>query len=582
MSGEERVCQNCKKEFAIEPEDFNFYKKIDVPPPTFCPECRMIRRLSFRNQQKLFRAKDAHSGKEIFSMYPPEAELNIYDDQYWLSDNWDAMGYGRDYDFSRPFFEQFRELMMTVPWNAMSVLRMINSDYSNNASDFKNCYLCFNGSRNEDSAYCISFSDSKNSFDCMQADHLELCYELFSSSSCYKAFWSAETDNSQNVWFCRNCDNLSDCFGCVNLKSKQYHIFNQPYAKDDYKKKLEEMRLNTYSGFIKARDEAYKFWTQFPVKYMRGIMNANVDGEFIFNSKNVHQSYHVGGAENVKYSFNIFDKVADCYDYCSWGEGAQMIYECMIAGDGVKNLKFCYECWPSSQNMEYSAHCRSCSDCFGCFGLKKKKYCIFNKQYSKDEYFSLRDKIANHMNEMPYADKRGNIYRYGEFFPSELSPFAINETLVGQYFPMAKESAHSMGFVWREPRLREFQVTMKAGDLPDSIKDITDDIFKETISCTKCSRAYRIIPIEIDFYKQAGLPLPRECHECRIQAKVEKFVPPMKWYPMQCMCDYAVYKNFNLHSNHPDGQCLNEFFTTHIPGNEEIIYCDTCYNSEVA
>ncbi|OGZ01183.1 MAG: hypothetical protein A3B13_03695 [Candidatus Liptonbacteria bacterium RIFCSPLOWO2_01_FULL_45_15] len=582
MNPETKICQNCKQNFVIEQEDFDFYKKMSVPPPTFCPECRMIRRLSFRNQQKLFRAKEAVSGKEIFSMYSPEAGLKIYEDRYWLSDNWDAMEYGRDYDFSRPFFEQFRELMLDVPWDAVSVLRMVNSDYSNNASDFKNCYLCFNGSRNEDSAYCIGFSDSKNSFECKQADHLELCYELFSSSSCYKTFWSAETDDSQNVWFCKSCNNLSDCFGCVNLKSKQYHIFNKPYSKEDYKEKIEEMRLNTYSGLMKARDDAYKFWKQFPVKYMRSIMNVNVDGEFIFDSKNVHRSYHIGNVENVKYSFNVFDRAADCYDYCSWGEGVQMIYECLIVGEGAKNLKFCYECWPSSQNMEYCAHCRASSDCFGCFGIKKKQYCIFNKQYSKEEYFSLKDKIIKHMNEMPYTDKKGNIYRYGEFFPSDFSPFAINETIAGDYFPIGKENANSMGFIWREPNLREFQITMKAGDLPDSIADTNEAICKETIGCVKCGRAYRIIPMEFQFYKLVGMPLPRKCHECRLRERIEKFMPPMKWYPMQCMCDYAIYKNFSQHNNHPSGQCSNKFLTTHVPGNGEIVYCEQCYNSEVA
>ncbi len=49
MKEETKTCQNCKKEFQIEPEDFAFYEKINVPPPTFCPECRMIRRMMFLN-----------------------------------------------------------------------------------------------------------------------------------------------------------------------------------------------------------------------------------------------------------------------------------------------------------------------------------------------------------------------------------------------------------------------------------------------------------------------------------------------------------------------------------------------------
>ncbi len=35
MESQTKNCQNCKKDFIIEPEDFNFYEKIKVPAPTF-------------------------------------------------------------------------------------------------------------------------------------------------------------------------------------------------------------------------------------------------------------------------------------------------------------------------------------------------------------------------------------------------------------------------------------------------------------------------------------------------------------------------------------------------------------------
>jgi len=35
MKSEKRICQNCKRELIIEPEDFEFYQKIKVPAPTF-------------------------------------------------------------------------------------------------------------------------------------------------------------------------------------------------------------------------------------------------------------------------------------------------------------------------------------------------------------------------------------------------------------------------------------------------------------------------------------------------------------------------------------------------------------------
>jgi len=45
MIFETHKCQNCKKEFEITNDDFGFYKKIGVPAPTFCPECRLKRRM---------------------------------------------------------------------------------------------------------------------------------------------------------------------------------------------------------------------------------------------------------------------------------------------------------------------------------------------------------------------------------------------------------------------------------------------------------------------------------------------------------------------------------------------------------
>lgn len=116
MSSETKNCQNCKSSFVIEPEDFNFYEKIKVPPPTFCPNCRMFRRLIWRNERKFFRRSDSLTGKEIFSGFPSQVEATVYEVEYWRSDAWDPLEYGLEYDFSRSFFEQFRELLYTVPW----------------------------------------------------------------------------------------------------------------------------------------------------------------------------------------------------------------------------------------------------------------------------------------------------------------------------------------------------------------------------------------------------------------------------------------------------------------------------------
>ena len=61
---ENRICQNCKKDFIIEPDDFGFYEKIKVPPPTFCPECRLKRRLYHYNKRALYKRLCAFCKKD--------------------------------------------------------------------------------------------------------------------------------------------------------------------------------------------------------------------------------------------------------------------------------------------------------------------------------------------------------------------------------------------------------------------------------------------------------------------------------------------------------------------------------------
>src|SRR6185436_11402482 len=233
MAPETRTCQNCSNSFIVELADLNFYKKNHVPPPTFCPVCRFQRRLVFWNEHNLYRKTDALTGKQIFSNYPEHSPFKIYDHAYWISDAWDPRTYGRDYDFSKPFFAQLKQLMLDVPWSSRSIQRLTNSDYTNQSSKLKNCYLCFNGDESEDCLYGVAFYRCKQCLDLYETSRSELCYDVFSTWNSFKTFFSVEADNNRDCWFMFNCTDCSDCFGCVNLRHKRYNIFNVQYTKEE-------------------------------------------------------------------------------------------------------------------------------------------------------------------------------------------------------------------------------------------------------------------------------------------------------------------------------------------------------------
>lgn len=584
MGSETKTCQNCKQQFTIDPEDFDFYKKMSVPPPTFCPECRMKRRFAWRNEHNLYRRKDDASGKDIFAGFPPDTPLKIYEKEYWISDSWDPLAYGKDYDFSRPFFEQFKELMYAVPWPSRSVTRIVNSDYCDQAGDIKNCYLCFNLDRSEDSSYIVRAAEIRNSFDLTQATNNELCYDSISIHECNRVFFSRDCESCLNVWFSKNCTGCTDCFGCANLRNKSYCFLNEQLSKEEYGARLKALALDTWTGLNAAAKKAAGHLIKFPVKYFHGSRAVDSSGEYLENVKNVKHSWFIEDAQDVKYSQNVYLTAKDLYDYTVWGGGAALMYECLTCGEESYGLKFCFDCWPSSRDLEYCIACRSSSDCFGCVGVRKKQYCIFNKQYSKKEYFALREKIVKHMTEMPYRNVKGHIYAYGEFFPWEFSPFAYNESTIGDMYPLAKEEAIAKGYLWRDPEKKEYQTTTKTTALPDAIRDVPDSIINEFIECESCRKAYRIVANEIAFLRQMGIPLPRRCVNCRLTARFAKINKP-DYYRRQCDClksrEAGRYNNFVVHS-HGTARCPNEFETSYASDRPEIVYCEQCYNAEVA
>ena len=578
-------CQNCKKDFIIEPEDFNFYKKIKVPPPTWCPLCRAQRRFAFRNERKLFRVKDAFAGQDIFSIYPTKSGKKIITQEAWYGDSWDALTYAREVDFSKPFLKQILELEKEVPIYNLNCKLIGNSPYSGNATGLKNSYLCFHSNYSEDCMYGSANDFCKDCVDNSHINHSERCYECFWIQNCYQCYFTIMSVESRNLWFCRGCLGCNDCFGCANLIKSSYCIFNQQYTKEEYENEIKKMNLDSISGIKEARKKARAFWKTQPRKFHQGLKNLNSTGSYVTNCKNVNDSYLIKESENMRYCQHMqVPGNKDCYDSCVWGEYMELDYETCLCGEHSYNLKFCFNCWPTCRNDEYCMDLFSSTDCFGCVGLKKKQYCILNKQYTKEEYEKMVEKIKQHMDEMPYIDSQGLIYKYGEFFPKEFSLFGYNNSIAMQHFPLSKEEVMKEGYRWIEVPHGEYQITKTMEDLPDLISDAGDDILKEVFECSSCQRAYRILKNELIFLKKEKLPLPSLCNDCRYEIRIKDRLT-VKLHNRSCMCggemdNTKIYKNTkeHLHGNKP---CGEKFKTGYAPDQPEIVYCEQCYQQEV-
>jgi Zn ribbon nucleic-acid-binding protein len=596
MDQETKKCQNCKAPFVIELEDFDFYKKIDVPAPTWCPDCRRQRRLAFRNERTLYRRKCNAPGhtEDIISTFSPDKPVTVYDEKYWWSDAWDPLSYGRPYDLTKPFFTQYAELLRRVPLIALSVTNMANCSFCNVSEGDKGSLYISASEKNENVFYANRVVSNKDSADLYVANQCELCYELVGCHKCYRTLFSRNCTDCTESAFLYNCTGCDHCFGCANLRNKSYYIWNVPYSKGEYEERIAAFDLGTASGVARARAEHEKLLSRSIRRFAHIIKSVGVTGDNVGYSKNCKEAFDLVGNPSVEDS-----------KFINWGgAGAKDLYDC---GPGIGvTLETAYEVTDTgiqvarafftsvvygSYDIWYSVNCHGSHNLFGCYGLRSKEHCILNVQYTKEEYEALVPKIRQQMMDMPYTDAKGRTYRYGEFFPFEVSPYAYNEVIAQEYFPLTKEQAQGAGYTWKESETKGYVPTIQPDELPDGITDVPETVTNEIIACShrgacvgQCATAFRILPQELAFYRKMKLPLPRLCPNCRHEERL-KLRNPLKLWHRTCQCGGATstngaYTNTATHE-HGTGKCEGEFETTYAPEKSEIVYCETCYQAEV-
>jgi hypothetical protein len=583
-----KICQNCKQQFLIANEDFQFYERIKVPSPTFCPDCRLQRRMAFRNERSLYKDTCDLCKKSFVSMYSPDKPFTVYCKECWYSDNWDPLVYGQEYDWNRPFFEQFRELMRKVPRiGIMHIRNNVHSDYANYIADSKNTYLSNSIVESENIYFSRNIDKSKELIDCSNLKESEKCYEAVEGGRNYQIKFSLRSRDCINGAFLFDCVNCQNCFMCTNLRNSQYMIRNAQCTKEEYAAAMQE--LEKYSGLLALKKEFEERVLHALHKFAAIIKAANCTGNNIDNAKNAKYAFDVySNVENVRYAVRIIGG-KDSWD-ASFGVQPELCYEYIAGGHSSMNSKFLNH-GDVTVDSAYTDWCHHSSNLFGCISLRKKEHCILNKQYSKEQYEKMKAKIIEQMDAQPYTDKRGKIYKYGEFFPTEFSPFAYNETIAEEYFPLTKEGTQGQGYEWREPDPNPYTPTVTADKLPDDIQSVPDSIIKEIIACSSCARVYHILQPELEFLRREGIALPRKCQECRHKARFALRNPLRLWH-RRCVCNARTnadgtrtnaekFRNTAEHF-HGDAPCPNEFETSYAPERPEMVYCEACYNAEVS
>jgi len=516
-------------------------------------------------------------------MYDSKSSYVVFDNKFWWGDEWDPIEYGFDYDFSKSFFLQFSELLHKTPLASLSIMNSINSEYTNFVDGNKNCYLIFGSGWNENVQYGNKLFSCKDSQDLLMCTKCELSYECEGCIDSNRIIWCRNSKDCIDSYMLYNCRNCINCFGCADLVNKSYCIWNKQYSREKYFEELSKLKINSYSNFLLLKKSFIKnIYLKTIHKYANILSSVNSIGDNINHSKNCKNCFDIyRNVEDSKYLFSALD-LKNSYD----GNGVfenELSYEYVDCNTGHKN--FSTVIVYNSTDISYSFNCHNCQNCFGCTGLRNKKYCILNKQYTKEEYWEILPKIISHMNDMPFVDRKGRVYKYGEFFPSELSPFSYNETIVQEYFPLNVKNIASLGYNWKDKEKRDYKIDFKSNELPDSIDDVNHSFINKIVECEHffnhkhesfcdfaCTEAFKITSEDFQFYKRMNLPLPRLCPNCRHYQRLKQRNPLKLWH-RQCMCDKESH-------NHK-GKCTIEFETSYAPDRPEIVYCEKCYQQEV-
>lgn len=427
-----KKCALTGREFIIRPEDIEYYRRQDVPAPTLHPSERERRRLSFRNDPSLWYRKCDLSGEKILSQYPPDAKFPVYKVDYWWEKDYKVPF--AEYDFNKPFFEQFFELRDKVPRASLCVdyPTVQNCDYCNQISYGKNNYLISRANRNENCFYSFYMDGSSMCSDCLVVYSCELCYECVDCRSCYNLNFSQNCRDCHDSSFLFDCIGCSDCFCCVNLRRKKYCIFNKEYTEEEYKRELTRLKPKTPEDVMRLNHKLADFRKKFPQQAVYGYQNENSVGNHLYNSRNAYYCFDDYELWDCAYC-SMLHMAKDCYDVTIFGDNVELCYECVTTGSHAYNLKFRMDCYKDVSYLEYCDSCYSSKYLFGCVGLKSSSYCILNKQYTKEEYEGLAPRIRKHMRQPRLAGQAGE---YGEFFPAKYSPFLYKQSTANLFWPL--------------------------------------------------------------------------------------------------------------------------------------------------
>ncbi len=444
-----------------------------------------------------WRALTFYKANGLISRYPPTSRIwKVISSKNFNLERDSLLTYWKDYDFNKKFFTNFQDLFLSVPLENMLLFSGCeNSEFSDQSMNSKNSYLSFVVAWWENIFYSMVIKDNSynvlNSISVIWSENIYFGYNIVTS---HKIFYSKHIENSSEIRFCTNLIWCHECLFCNWLENSSYCIKNEKYSLEEYKKEKQKIlkNKNTFLNSFLALPWANKSFS-----------STNVIWQYLTNCSDIKGWYYL---HNVHKSKNVIS--VSGWDWCTW------LYDTFMATGFPTAKDYYWIMWCAWWNNVYNSYiiplCSSvyycfglenCSFCLWCIWLRNKSYCILNKQYSKEEWHELTNKIFAQME---------SDWILWNFFPWDLNPFYFNDTvayLLDNTF--TKEEIIADWYLWRDDEIKvdipEWVNVVNIKDL--DIVNFDESILKKVIVDNNWNY-YKIVKMEYDFLKKHNLPLP--------------------------------------------------------------------------
>lgn len=293
------------------------------------------------------------------------------------------------------FIQDFRDLRRKSPQCGSWARASENCDYGDIMVVSKDSYMCFNSGNCQNAYYCEDSRQMTDCCDCTFCEGCELCYECVDCDNCYDCNYSQDCSNCRSTDFSYGCKRCKNCFGSVDLRDKEYCMFNEQLTKEEYEKRLNDFDYASASirDAAFAKVEALKL--EMPRMYTHQLDNENCTGDYVYHSKNCHICFDTRHTEDSGYIIqaNLDMGTKDSWDCGPIPTGMDLCYDVGYA-HYLFNCHHLYFCG----NLK---ECNWCTDCFesanlfGCVFLKNfdKGYHILNEEVSEEDFKRLVPRI---------------------------------------------------------------------------------------------------------------------------------------------------------------------------------------------